>query len=208
MSMSRELKVSADGLALEARLHSAKGTVGAVVAPPHPMFGGSMTNPVVEITVQALIETGVSALAFNYRGTEGSEGVATSSLDASTADYTAALGALRSELSGPVIAAGYSFGAGTALLSVKDDPRVLGLLLVAPPLGMLRREDLAAFAGKVLLVVGDDDEYSPIDELRALLAETPKVKLAVLPGVDHFFHFGGLPALFTLLQEQLNEWLK
>jgi hypothetical protein len=205
---SRELKVQVDGLALEARLHTAKGKAGAVVAPPHPLYGGSMTNPVVEITVEALLESDVSAIAFNYRGTEGSEGVATSSLEASTADYRAVLSALRAEVPGPTIAAGYSFGAGTALLSVRDDPNVLALILIAPPLGILRSEDLTAFAGKVLLVVGDDDEYSPIPELRALLADAPNVTLEILPGVDHFFHFGGLPALFSLLRDNLGSWLK
>jgi alpha/beta superfamily hydrolase len=205
---SRPLKVQADGLALEARLHTARGNAGAVVAPPHPLYGGSMTNPVVEITVEALLETGVSALAFNFRGTEASEGVATSSLEASTADYGAVLTALRAEVSGPIIAAGYSFGAGTALLGVRDEPSVLGLILIAPPLGMLRSEDLAAFKGKVLLVIGDDDDYTPIPELRELLTDAPNVKLEVLPGVDHFFHFGGLPALFTLLKDELATWLK
>lgn len=205
---SRQLKVEVEGLALEARLHKARGEGGAVVAPPHPLYGGSMTNPVVEITVEALLKMGVSALAFNFRGTEASEGVATESLEASTADYGAMLTTLRAEVSGPIIAAGYSFGAGTALLSVRDEPAVLGLILVAPPLGMLRGEDLAAFNGKVLLVVGDDDDYSPLPELRELLAAAPNVKLAVLPGVDHFFHFGGLPALFTLLKDELESWLK
>jgi alpha/beta superfamily hydrolase len=208
MSASRDLKLQADGCALEARLHTGRGQAGAVVAPPHPLYGGSMGNPVVQVTLDAFVEAGVSALAFNYRGTERSEGVATSSLEASTSDYMAALHALRAEVSGPTIAAGYSFGAGTALLSVRDEPGLLALVLIAPPLGMLRSEDLAAFAGKVLLVVGDDDEYSPLPELRSLLSAAPNVKLEILPGVDHFFHFGGLPALFTLLKEQLHDWLK
>lgn len=208
MSTSRDLRVHADGFALEARLHSGRGEAGAVVAPPHPLYGGSMSNPVVQLTVEALVQIGVSALAFNYRGTEGSQGVASSSLDASTSDYRAALSTLRSEIEGPTIAAGYSFGAGTALLCVRDEPAVVGLVLIAPPLGMLRSEDLAAFAGKVLLVVGDDDEYTPLPELQGLLAEAPKVKLEVLPGVDHFFHFGGLPALSSLLKTELQEWLR
>ena len=208
MSTSRELKFQSEGFSLEARLHAARGEGGAVVAPPHPLYGGSMSNPVVQIAIDAFVEVGVSALAFNYRGTERSKGVASSSLDASTSDYRAALDALRAEVSGPTFAAGYSFGAGTALLSVRDDPGLVGLVLIAPPLGMLRSEDLVAFAGKVLLVVGDDDEYSPLPELRALLADAPKVKLAVLPGVDHFFHFGGLPALYSLLKEELREWVQ
>ena len=205
---SRDLKLQADGLAIESRLHVARGTGAAVVAPPHPLYGGSMTNPVVEVTVEALLELGVSALAFNYRGTEGSEGVATSSLEASTADYLAAVKALRAEMPGPFIAAGYSFGAGTALLSVREESDVLGLVLIAPPIGMLRVEDLNACSGRVLIVIGDDDEYTPLSELQTMLTHVPKVQLEVLPGVDHFFHFGGLPALFTLLHDHLQSWLK
>ena len=207
MTAARDLKLQSEGFALEARLHTARGHAGAVVAPPHPLYGGSMSNPVVQTMIEALLDACVSALAFNYRGTERSEGVASSSLDASTSDYRAALQALRAEVSGPTIAAGYSFGAGTALLSARDEPGLTGLVLIAPPLGMLHSEDLAAFAGKLLLVVGDDDEYSPLPELQALLLATPNVRLEVLPGVDHFFHFGGLPALRALLKQQLQAWL-
>lgn len=204
---ARDLKLQADGLTLEARLHLGRGKASAVVAAPHPLYGGSMTNPVVQVAVEALLELGMSALAFNYRGTESSEGVATSSLEAATADYHAALATLRTEAPGPTIAAGYSFGAGTALLTVRDDPNVVGLVLIAPPLGMLRLEDLTACPGRVLIIVGDDDEYAPLSELQTLLTHAPKVQLEVLPGVDHFFHFGGLPALFTLLRDHLQTWV-
>jgi alpha/beta superfamily hydrolase len=208
MNSSRDLTIQADGLALEARLQLGRGQAGAVVAPPHPLYGGSMTNPVVQVAAEALRECGVSTLTFNYRGTEGSQGVATSSLDASTADYRAALTALRADVPGPTIAAGYSFGAGTALLSAYDDSAALALVLIAPPLGMLRAEDLAACKARVLIIVGDDDEYTPVSDLRALLAGAPNVALELLPGVDHFFHFGGMPALFALLRDHAQTWLK
>jgi alpha/beta superfamily hydrolase len=205
---SRELKIHADGFALEARLNRGRGLAGAVVAPPHPLYGGSMTNPVVQVSIEAMLESGLATLAFNYRGTERSEGVATSSLEASTADYRAALEALRAEVPGPTIASGYSFGAGTALLSVRDEPALLGLLLIAPPLGMLRAEDLAACAARILIIVGDDDEYAPISELRSVIPHAPTVELEVLPGVDHFFHFGGLPLLYELVRDRVQNWLK
>jgi uncharacterized protein len=205
---SKQIRIQAEGLALEAVLSQGRGSAGAVVAPPHPLYGGSLTNPVVQITVEALLEIGCSTVAFNYRGTEGSQGVATASLDAATADYAAALQEVRSHAKGSTIAAGYSFGAGAALLSVRDDLNVAGLVLVAPPLGMLHLDDLTAFAGRVLVVVGDDDEYAPLTELRELLAHAPKATLEVLPGVDHFFHFGGLSALFGLVRDHVQTWLK
>jgi alpha/beta superfamily hydrolase len=207
---TQDLKLQSGELALEARLQRASDETrraGAVIAPPHPLYGGSLSNPVVQVAAEALLEAGLSTLAFNYRGTEGSEGVATDSLDAATSDYAAALAELRKHASGPLVAAGYSFGAGTALLCARDVPQLLGLVLIAPPLGMLRAEDLAAFTGHVLIVLGDDDEYTPIPDLRALLAGRSNVALEVLPGVDHFFHYGGMRALFSTLRDHVHPWL-
>jgi alpha/beta superfamily hydrolase len=207
---TQDLKLQSGEFALEARLDRAfdeKSTAGAVVAPPHPLYGGSLTNPVVQVVSEALLEVGLSTLLFNYRGTEGSEGTATDGLDEATTDYAAALHELRKVAAGPIIAAGYSFGAGTALLCARDASPLLGLVLIAPPLGMLRADDLAALTGRVLIVVGDDDEYTPIEELRALLAERTNVTLEVLPGVDHFFHFGGMRALFSAVRDHVRSWL-
>ena len=48
------------------------------------------------------------------------------------ADYRAALGRLAVELPGPLLAAGYSFGAAAALRCSAGDAGVSALLLVAP----------------------------------------------------------------------------
>lgn len=204
---ARDCTLRADDLALEARLTLSGVAAGAVVAPPHPLYGGSLSNPVVQATQQGLLDAGVATLAFNYRGTEGSEGVATDSLEAATSDYRAALAELCQHVSGMLIAAGYSFGAGSALLTARDEQRVQGLVLIAPPTGMLRAEDLAAFPGRVLVIVGDDDDYAPVPELTARLRAHAGAKLEVLPGVDHFFHFGGLAAVHTLVRDHVKSWL-
>ena len=89
---------------LEARLGAA-GTP-AVVAPPHPLMGGSLDNP------------GCRPLRFNWRGVGASTGAASDDLGAALADYRAALEHLVS-LDAPadasVVAAGYSFGAVAAV---------------------------------------------------------------------------------------------
>lgn len=204
---ARACTLRADSLALEGRLTLCGAQAGAVVAPPHPLYGGSLANPVVQSTVQGLLDAAVSTLAFNYRGTEGSEGVATDDLEAATSDYRAALTELRQHVCGGVIAAGYSFGAGTALLTARDDDSVLGLVLIAPPTGLVRAEDLGAFRGRVLAIVGDDDDYAPVPELKARLRAHPGSAIEVLPGVDHFFHFGGLTALHKLVRDHVKAWL-
>ena len=41
---------------------------GAVVAPPHPLFGGSMDSPVVNEVAWACRTAGLASLRFNWRG--------------------------------------------------------------------------------------------------------------------------------------------
>lgn len=191
---------------LEARY--VPGSAGAaVVAPPHPLYGGTIDNPVVGATLAGLQEASVATLAFNYRGVEDSDGVASDSIEAAVGDYTAALAEVASRTPGPYYAAGYSFGAGTALLAVRDDPRVAGLVLIAPPVGMLHAEDLRAFRGSLLVVVGEADDYAPLGELTATLKARPEAALVVMPGADHFFHFGGLAELGQIVATHVRGWL-
>jgi alpha/beta superfamily hydrolase len=196
----------AGGATLEARF-SPGSAAGAVVASPHPLYGGSIDNPVVMATVAGLQGAGVASMAFNYRGIDRSEGTATDSLEAAVTDYTAAFHELRARTAGPYFAAGYSFGAGTALLMARDTAEIAGVVLVAPPLRMLHAEDLRAFAGRVCVVLGDDDEYAPVSELSALLAARPDATLTLIPGADHFFHFGGLSQLAQHIAAQVRGWL-
>ncbi|MEY4576450.1 MAG: hypothetical protein RL701_1153 [Pseudomonadota bacterium] len=204
---SERLKLTAAGLQLEALWTSGfDAKASAVLAPPHPVYGGTLSNPVVVAAADSLTRSRIAALRFNYRGTEDSEGSATDDLAAAVEDYGAAFTELRARAAGPYLLAGYSFGAGTALLVAQSDARVAGLVLLAPPVGMLRAEDLAAFPGKLLVVVGDDDDYAPLAELTALLTAKPDAVLEVIPGADHFFHYGGLSALGERIEAHVKTW--
>jgi alpha/beta superfamily hydrolase len=68
-------------LRLEARRLPAAGSGRAVVAPPHPLYGGTFHNPVVIDIAEGLARSGISSVAFNWRGTESSEGAKTDSLE-------------------------------------------------------------------------------------------------------------------------------
>jgi len=81
-------------LQLEARRLPPAARGGAVVAPPHPLYGGTFHNPVVINLADGLSRAGIASLTFNWRGTEGSDGSKTDSLDAAVADYLAAFAAL------------------------------------------------------------------------------------------------------------------
>ena len=63
--------------ALEALLEvpaSFSGGAAAVLCHPHPLYGGTMRNKVVARMAQALLDCGLAALRFNFRGVEASEG--------------------------------------------------------------------------------------------------------------------------------------
>ena len=48
---------------------------GSVIAPPHPLYGGSMDSPVVNEVAWASARSGVAAVRFNWRGVGASTGV-------------------------------------------------------------------------------------------------------------------------------------
>ncbi len=192
-------------LRLEARRLPAAGSARAVVAPPHPLYGGTFHNPVVVDIAEGLARAGISSVSYNWRGTEGSEGSKTDSLEAAVSDYLAALRTLTAE-SGRIFAAGYSFGAATALLAARQEPRVEGVIMLAPPVGMLNAADLEAVSGQLLVVVGSDDEFAPVDELREKLSVRRDVTLEVVPGADHFFHFGGLSEVAGRVAGHMRHW--
>ncbi len=55
-------------------LPESRAAGAAVVCHPHPMYGGSMHNNVVEAVLDALWRRGFATLRFNFRGVGGSEG--------------------------------------------------------------------------------------------------------------------------------------
>ena len=171
---------------LEARLHSsAKLTTAlAVIGPPHPMYGGTIDNPVVRAMERVLQRRGLDTLAFNFRGTGESEGEQTGAYEEALADYLGATGALPDAQLHWL--SGYSFGSVAALATAValDAPRVL---LVGPPLGMLDPMLVTRFRGQLAVLVGSEDEYAPVSAVRALFEARAHTTIEVLPGVDHFF---------------------
>jgi alpha/beta superfamily hydrolase len=180
---------SLDGLWLPARGEGgARG--GAVVAPPHPLMGGSMESPVTTEIGLAASDVCLVSLRFNWRGVGASAGTPSGEADDADSDYRAALDFMQESVEGPIIACGYSWGAVAAARVGITLPRVRKLVLVSPPAAMLDGEALAVFGRPVLVVVGDRDEYAPVAPLRAVLDRLEHAELVVLEGVDHFFMAG------------------
>jgi alpha/beta superfamily hydrolase len=177
-----------DGIYLGAPEGSAAD--GAVVAPPHPLYGGSMQSPVVNEIAYACQSAGIASLRFDWRGIGGSSGQPSGSAHDAGEDYAAALAHLEETVNGELLACGYSFGAAAALRAGVGHPRVTRLILVAPPPSLLEPAALERFAGRVLMVTGSADEIAPPGPLEALAARARRAQLAVIPDGEHFFMTG------------------
>jgi hypothetical protein len=169
----------------------------AVVASPHPLYGGRSDNPVVLALARALGECGYAPLRFNWRGVGSSSGKPSGRLEDAIEDYRSALAASRrgqgdgggeQSTGARVLAAGYSFGAVAALaLALEDELAVERLVLVAPPVSMLRALDLAALERDVHVIVGGCDSLARTDELAEVVANAAHARFDVIPDADHFF---------------------
>ena len=173
---------------LEGRLCDAEpGAPAALIAAPHPLYGGSLDVPVVLDLSRACAAVDCATLCFNWRGVGASSGAPSGEADLADADYRAGMGRLAQSASGPLLAAGYSFGAAAALRYSATDSRVRALLLVAPPPALLDAALLRAFEGPVLLLTGSEDALAPVATLEEWAAGKAQVELRVLAGADHFF---------------------
>jgi len=151
----------------------------ALIAHPHPLFGGTLGNKVVQTLARALVELGYEAWRPNFRGVGATEGVhdeGRGELD----DLEAVLKATKAE---KFVLAGFSFGASLqARLAQRAKPEWLVLVGV----GITRLEAPPVPPG-TLVIHGENDDTVP---LAAVLdwARPQELPVVVVPGADHFFH--------------------
>jgi hypothetical protein len=196
-AMSRSLMIEVPGTnrKLEGRL-TGEGPL-ALVAPPHPAYGGTIGNPVVRALEHALRAAGYATLAFNFRGTGESDGEPSGEIAAGCVDYLAV-----ADYRGAELCSGYSFGSVTALACAieRDVPRVL---MVAPPLGLLDTTLLSKYKGQLLAIIGDQDEYTPVIAMEDFFVARANTKVELLQGVDHWFLGSDIQALSAGLHRLL-----
>jgi uncharacterized protein len=186
---------TADGVTLEARLGAPPTPRGgAVICHPHPLYGGDMDNPVVVRLAEVFGELGLATIRFNFRGTGQSAGAHGHGVDEQH-DVEAARARMASLAgAGPIVLAGYSFGAAVVAEVAVKHPELSGVVLVAPPLARVepkRFAGLAPFGPRLLIIAGSVDEICPADALARLREATPDATVHVIDGANHFF-FGKL----------------
>jgi alpha/beta superfamily hydrolase len=175
----------------------------AVVCHPHPVYGGTMTNKVAHVLAKSFNEAGMAAVRFNFRGVGASAGTYDEG-NGETDDAVAVLDwAVQQWPAAPAWLAGFSFGGAIALraAAVRD---VHGLVTVAPA---IRRVDVVGEKlphRPWLIVQGDRDELVDAADIQRWAASLPvQPRLAVLQGVEHFFH-----GRLNELRDVVVDWLK
>ena len=157
----------------------------ALIAHPHPLFGGTLDNKVVQTLARAFVELGYAAWRPNFRGVGASEGAH----DEGRGELEDLAAVLRHAGAVKPVLAGFSFGAAMqAKLAAQVDAERLVLVGVA-----VTKYQLPAVPKGTLVIHGEVDDTIP---LAAVLdwARPQDLPVLVVPGADHFFHHK-LPAL-------------
>ena len=191
--------------ALEARIDAppdgaVAGTV--VVAHPHPLFGGTMDNKVVQTVARAYVQSGWRAVRFNFRGVGISGGV----YDEGRGEAEDLLAVIsQCAPSGALALAGFSFGsfvASTVAQRLHGERPLSSLVLVGTAVSRFAVVELPAELHRQTLVIhGETDDTVPLgDVLRWALPQN--LPVVVIPGAGHFFH-GQLNVLRYLVARHL-----
>ena len=183
--------VSIDGPVgkLEGAFREAEHPRAAVVlAHPHPLYGGTLHNPVIFHADRELNRRGLTTLRFNFRGVGGSDGFHDDGRG-EIGDVAAAAAWLRTIApEAPLILVGYSFGSHCAIAQAITDRTVAGVVAIGLPVRSYPFEDLASLRRPLAVVQGTRDEFGSIEEVEAKIATAePKGKLYAIEGAAHLF---------------------
>jgi alpha/beta superfamily hydrolase len=151
----------------------------ALIAHPHPLFGGTLDNKVVQTLARAFVELGYETWRPNFRGVGQTEGVHDEGRG-ELEDLDAVLNSIKKD---QFVLAGFSFGASlVAKLAEHEKPEWLVLIgvgitrIMAPPVPQ-----------GTLVIHGENDDTVPLAAVMDW-ARPQELPVVVVPGADHFFH--------------------
>ncbi len=177
----------------------------AVVCHPHPQYGGTLDNKVVQTIARACLGVGWASVRFNFRGIGASEG-AWDGGRGEVGDALSVIAAWRARpefASAPLLLAGFSFGGYIAVEAahrLHPDSKPHRIVLVGPSTEKQRVEDVPA---GTLVIHGENDDVVPLAATLAW-ARPQHLPVIVFPGVGHFFH-GQLALLKNVIVRELHD---
>jgi len=166
----------------------------AVIAHPHPLHGGTLTNKVVQTLARAAVLAGYTAVRFNFRGVGQSEGV----YDDGRGELDDLLAVVQAQAAtGPLCLAGFSFGAFVtthAVQRLQPTRDIRHVVLVGTAASRFQVATIAPeLHSRTLVVHGEQDDTVPLSSVMDW-ARPQVLPVLVVPSGGHFFH-GQLPML-------------
>ncbi|PLZ03470.1 alpha/beta hydrolase [Burkholderia sp. WAC0059] len=174
----------------EVRENGARPRGLALVAHPHPLFGGTMDNKVAQTLARTLVQLGYTTYRSNFRGVGATGGTHDNGIGEQD-DLLALLAHMRAEPGQadlPLVLAGFSFG--TFVLShvakryVADGGAIERMVFVGTAAS---RWEVAPVPENTLAIHGELDDTVPILSVYEW-ARPQELPIVVIPGAEHFFH--------------------
>jgi alpha/beta superfamily hydrolase len=199
---------TADGLKLIGEVATPIGEISASILclHPNPTGGGMMDSHVYKKAANRLpAMANLEIIRFNTRGTESEQGKSEGVYDETKAerfDVEAAIAYCFDELKVKKLwVMGWSFGTELALKWAKD-PRILGLILLSPPMKYTTDAELEFWAkdGRpITALVPEFDDYLVPEQASKRFANLPNLNLIAVDGAKHLWV--GEPQVHRVLSE-------
>ena len=169
------------------------GSPVAIVLHPHPQYGGTMNNRIVQLMYNIFLENGFSVIKVNFRGVGKSDGEFDNG-QGELADAAAALDWIERENfdNSQCWISGFSFGSLIAMQLLMRRPEINRFIIVSPQPNVYDFSFLSPCPTSGMIVFGKKDELVPaqsINELKNRLSNQKgiNVQFDQVADANHFF---------------------
>jgi alpha/beta superfamily hydrolase len=181
----------------------------ALLLHPHPLYGGTMNNPIVTELYNMFDALGFSTFRFNFRGVGKSEGKFDNGLG-ELADAAAALDWVQRQNpnTNQCWVSGFSFGAVICMQLLMRRPEITRFVSVSPQPNLYDFNFLAPCPASGLIVHGKKDEIAPLDDVQKLAQKLQAqksitVEYEEISGANHFYD-NEIPKLKKVIENYIE----
>ena len=170
-----------------------KNSPVAIVLQPHPQYGGTMNNRIVQETYNIFVKNNFSVLRLNFRGVGKSEGTFDNG-QGELSDAAAALDWIERENQdySQCWVSGFSFGSLIAMQLLMRRPEINRFVAISPQPNVYDFSFLSPCPTSGIMIYGKKDELVPVEHINELNKRLSaqkgiKVEFQSISEANHFF---------------------
>jgi len=197
---------------IQAKYYKSKkaGSPVALILHPHPQYGGTMNNRIVQETYNCFYKNNFSIIKINFRGVGKSDGIFDNG-QGELSDAAAALDWIEKENPGygQCWVSGFSFGALICMQLIMRRPEVNKFVTISPQPNVYDFTFLAPCPISGLIIYGKNDELVQVDSIlnlkkRLTIQKNIDVKFEAIPNSNHFYK-GKEKELSTIIESYIKD---